>query len=209
MIDGGFFKKKFQDKNINIRQTILKAKHIVEFSKCIQEIHAKNLNLLRIYFYDCPPATGIYNYPISKKPYDLETTPAYKYGTQLLADLKRSDFFAVREGILKISGWKLRNIQKSLKAGNTTFKDKDFALNMVQKGVDVKIGIDMAWISFEKISERILFVTGDSDFIPAIKLARRNGIQVFLLSLNHGILDNLKENVDVLDESSLKSFIKF
>lgn len=208
MIDGGFFKKKFQDKNINIRKTILNAKHIVEFTKSIQEKHAKNNNLLRIYYYDCPPAKGIYNYPISKNEYNLENTKAFKNGTQLLKDLKRSDHFAVREGILKISGWKLKYDLKPNKVGKGTFEDKDYAINMQQKGVDVKIGIDMAWISFNKISDKILFVTGDSDFIPAIKMARRNGIQVFLLTLNHGVLDDLKENVDVLDESSLKSFIK-
>lgn len=51
----------------------------------------------------------------------------------------------------------------------------------------------LTWISLNKIAERILVITGDSDFIPAIKLARRNGIQVYLFTLAHGVTHELTD----------------
>ena len=54
-----------------------------------------------------------------------------------------------------------------------------------QKGVDMRIGLDVAWLSSNRIVQRIILVTGDSDFIPAMKFARREGIQVVYVSMNH------------------------
>jgi hypothetical protein len=42
----------------------------------------------------------------------------------------------------------------------------------------------------------------DSDFVPAIKLARRNGIQVFLFTLGHGVTPELLEHTDRLITSA-------
>jgi uncharacterized LabA/DUF88 family protein len=64
----------------------------------------------------------------------------------------------------------------------------------------------MAWITFNTIVDRVIVVMGDSDFVPAIKAARRNGIKVILCSLNHGISNDLRTNVDVLDPSPINSF---
>lgn len=84
--------------------------------------------------------------------------------------------------------------------------DNWFEANIQQKGVDTKLGLDMAWITFNSVVDRVIVVTGDSDFVPAIKAARRNGIQVVLCSLNHGISSDLRTNVDVLDTSLISSF---
>ncbi|MBR4531736.1 NYN domain-containing protein [bacterium] len=46
------------------------------------------------------------------------------------------------------------------------------------------------------ISKQILLVTGDSDFVPAIKTARRNGIFVHLFTLGHHVnlrISNINE----------------
>jgi len=56
------------------------------------------------------------------------------------------------------------------------------------------------------ISKRILLVTGDSDFVPAIKTARRNGIFVHLFTLGHHVKDDLKLNADVCVENLLQDF---
>jgi uncharacterized LabA/DUF88 family protein len=42
--------------------------------------------------------------------------------------------------------------------------------------VDMKTGLAIAWLSIYKIVDRILPVAGDSDFIPAMKLARIEGL---------------------------------
>jgi uncharacterized LabA/DUF88 family protein len=56
--------------------------------------------------------------------------------------------------------------------------DDDFKPDFEQKGVDLRIGLDIATFSFGRKVDRIAIVTGDTDLIPAMKLARREGIQI-------------------------------
>ena len=74
--------------------------------------------------------------------------------------------------------------------------------------MDIKIGLDIAWISMGGIAQRIYLVTGDSDFIPAMKFARRSGVQVVFLTLAHGVRDELKDHADVLIEKPLKELLE-
>jgi uncharacterized LabA/DUF88 family protein len=36
-----------------------------------------------------------------------------------------------------------------------------------QKGVDIKFGLDIASLAYKRLVERVVLITGDSDFIPA------------------------------------------
>jgi uncharacterized LabA/DUF88 family protein len=44
----------------------------------------------------------------------------------------------------------------------------------------------------------IVLISGDSDFIPAMKFARREGAQLFLVTLGHGIKDEMREHADLV-----------
>ena len=70
--------------------------------------------------------------------------------------------------------------------------------SLQQKGVDIKIGLDIAWLSIKKVVDRIILFTGDTDFIPAMKFARREGTQVVIASFNEKIKAELKEHADGL-----------
>lgn len=61
----------------------------------------------------------------------------------------------------------------------------DFVPDLKQKQVDIKIGLDVAWLSSKGIVERIILVTSDSDFIPAMKFARREDVQIVLVTMGH------------------------
>lgn len=61
----------------------------------------------------------------------------------------------------------------------------DFIPDLKQKRVDMKIGLDVAWLASKGIVERIVLVTSDSDFVPAMKFARREGVQVVLITMGH------------------------
>ncbi len=58
--------------------------------------------------------------------------------------------------------------------------EKDVDLSLRQKGVDMRLGIDIASITLKKQADTLILVTGDSDFVPAAKLARREGAEVIL-----------------------------
>lgn len=63
----------------------------------------------------------------------------------------------------------------------------------------MKIGLDVAWLASKSIIERIILVTADSDFVPAMKFARREGVQVILITLGHlSVKTELKEHADEL-----------
>lgn len=69
---------------------------------------------------------------------------------------------------------------------------------MAQKGVDIKLGIDIASLAYKRLVERVVLITGDSDFVPAAKLARREGLDVVLDPLWNRISPSLHEHIDGL-----------
>ena len=54
--------------------------------------------------------------------------------------------------------------------------EKAQKLNLEQKGVDMRVGIDISSLSFKKQVDQIILIAGDSDFVPAAKQSRREGI---------------------------------
>ena len=59
-------------------------------------------------------------------------------------------------------------------------------------------GPDIASMAYKKQVDQIILVAGDSDFVPAAKLARREGIDFILDPMWHSISDNLHEHIDGL-----------
>jgi uncharacterized LabA/DUF88 family protein len=51
--------------------------------------------------------------------------------------------------------------------------------------------------------EVVVLVTGDSDFVPAMKFARREGLQLFLVTFGHSVRDAMREHCDLLLDISL------
>ena len=78
-------------------------------------------------------------------------------------------------------------------------KENDLKLQMMQKGVDMRIGLDIASLAYKKEVNQIVLISGDSDFVPAAKLARREGIDFVLDPLGAKVKDNLFEHIDGLN----------
>ncbi len=76
--------------------------------------------------------------------------------------------------------------------------ENDFQISMKQKGVDMKIGLDIASLAYKKQVEQIVLIAGDSDFVPAAKLARREGIDFILDPMGKTINPELFEHIDGL-----------
>jgi uncharacterized LabA/DUF88 family protein len=144
--------------------------------------------ILRILYYDCAPYTGTAKLPVSGLPYTFSGSDAW------LRDLARKDLFAVRKGTLKFRGYKPKNAQLPT---TTTATDADFRPDFEQKGVDMRIGLDIAVYSANRAIERIVLITNDSDCIPAMKHARKAGLQVVLIRLpNSSSAHELREHAD-------------
>ena len=68
----------------------------------------------------------------------------------------------------------------------------------ILKGVDIRIGLDIATITLKKQADTIVLVSGDSDFVPAAKLARRDGVTFILDPLWQNVSPDLLEHIDRL-----------
>lgn len=167
--------------------------------------------LYRVYVYDCEPLNkNVPMPPIEKtdKSLNLGKTDTFKFRTSLLDCLRQQPYFAVRLGEIDENSfqWKIKDykkfkqlLQKEIKIDSLT--EDDFVLDIRQKGVDMKIGLDIATLSIKKQIEKIILITADSDFIPAIKHARKEGVIVQLDPMrvsNSQMKKGLLEHIDIL-----------
>ena len=124
--------------------------------------------------------------------------------SDFLNELKKKRKLAVRLGKLaeEQAYYTIRpNIVKKLCTGSLTFADlteADFCVEIDQKGVDMKIGLDIASLAYKKQVEQIILISGDSNFVSAAKLARREGIDFILDPLGAPIKPDLFEHIDGL-----------
>ena len=77
-------------------------------------------------------------------------------------------------------------------------RPNEIFLLLRQKGVDMRIGLDISSIALKKQADTIVLVSGDSDFVPAAKLARREGMEIILDPLWQNVHDDLFEHIDGL-----------
>lgn len=164
-------------------------------------------DLYRIFFYDCAPITKRAHYPISKKPIDFSKTPTAIFRLALHEELKTLRKVALRLGHLSDqTSWKIKAEKlAALQTGKVRFEDlsdDDFVFDAHQKGVDMRIGLDIASIAYKKLADQIVLVAGDSDFVPAAKLARREGIDFVLDPMWQRIHPSLNEHIDGLRSTS-------
>ena len=75
-------------------------------------------------------------------------------------------------------------------------QDEDLQFGLRQKGVDMRLGLDISTITLKRQADTLVLVTGDSDFVPAAKIARREGAEVILDPLGQKVDDDLEEHVD-------------
>lgn len=184
---------------------------------CLDHLHDKyeKRALYRIFYYDCAPlekGTNVYN-PIKKVSDNLGESELGKWMTDFLGELTHRRKFALRLGRLGTKGdgaisYNLKSEAiKALFNGTKTLNEldihKDFKLNLVQKGVDMRIGVDISSIAFKKQVDQIILIAGDSDFVPAAKQARREGIDFILDPMGNHVADDLFEHIDGIRSQKL------
>lgn len=198
LIDGEWFRKRL-DEALNG-----KLKHGVTaevlYRNAISCIDDTSEDLFRIFYYDCPPYGGTETNPIDQSVIKFKEQPLFSVRQRFLNEFKSNDYVAMRLGVCKRRGWTLTDsyIKTAIKGKHQPLKPNDVILSKEQKGVDMRIGIDVATLSLKRIVERIVLISGDIDMVPAIKLARREGIQVVLVQVACKISSQLDEDVDLV-----------
>ena len=168
--------------------------------------------LYRIFFYDCPPLSHKAHHPITNRLIDFSKSDITNYKNKLHGALLHQPYVACRMGHLSSSDNEWGFIRqdathsfKKLIKGDVDPKNIDpdnISLRPRQKGVDMKLGIDIASVVLKKLANKIVLISGDSDFVPAAKLARVEGAHFILDAMGRTVKGALAEHID-----GLKSFV--
>ena len=214
LIDGGYFLRRLP----HVRRDV-DASNAEDVARAIEQLvrsHLDQLNqihttpnffklLYRCFYYDAWPYSHKAHEPISKRAIDYAKSEAAIFRRELFDALRRRPNLALRLGQVtkpRDRSWILKpKPQGDLLSGDievSDLQDSDFFLNLRQKGVDMRIGLDIATITLKKQANVIVLVSGDSDFVPAAKLARREGVTFILDPLWQNVSPDLHEHIDRL-----------
>lgn len=126
----------------------------IDYGKFSQAL-AAGLDILRTYYYHCEPYQG--------SPPTTEEAARLSKMQSFLHNLKQLPRYEIRLGKIAFRG--------------TSLDGKPI---LEQKRVDILLGVDLVSLSVKQMITHAILVTGDSDFLPAIDVARNEGVLVHL-----------------------------
>ena len=206
LVDGDFFLRRYRCLVGSQRSDQVAADLHRMCLEHLKQTDGRNIrrDLYRIFFYDCPPLSKKVHNPVTKVAIDFGKTPSAIWRHAFHDELRRLRKVALRLGYVNedMAHWAIRPDKvKELFNGKTTIAnltEMDVRYTAQQKGVDMRIGLDIASLAYKKQVDQIILVSGDSDFVPAAKLARREGIDFILDPMWATIRDDLHEHIDGL-----------
>jgi uncharacterized LabA/DUF88 family protein len=155
--------------------------------------------LLRIHYYDAPPAAGQLTNPVDGRAVNLGQTATFSRMASIHDTLELSPDFALRRGEVVARGWRLKeHALHQVVRSRRVIRASDVRPDLRQKGVDLRMGLDIARLSLRRLVDVIVVVTGDSDLVPAFRFARREGIRVYLDHLGAPVMRDLKAHTDLV-----------
>lgn len=194
-VDGGFVQKVIwaREKRVPTAADIL-----AECDRIAKHAAFENCDLLRVYYYDAPPSQARLINPIDGSVLDLQATDTYAASVKLQAELQAAPNVALRMGDVLSSGWRVsENSIGKMVRDPRHLAATDLKPNLRQKGVDIRIGLDIARLALKDTVRSLVVVTADTDFVPAFKFARREGIRVYLDTLGRPCRPELIEHSDL------------
>lgn len=210
LVDGAFFLKRYRaltdDWRNKTPEDVARAMYASGLGH-LRRCRRKRHQLYRIFYYDCPPLCKRVQHPITGKGISLGDSEEATFRLAYFDELKRLRKVALRLGHLsEHSRWEITN-QRALKRllqGKLSRDDldpSDVSHVAKQVGVDMMIGCDTASLVFKKHVDQIILIAGDADFVPAAKLARREGVDFILDPMWNHIQPQLHEHVDGLQST--------
>jgi uncharacterized LabA/DUF88 family protein len=205
LIDGAYFVRRFRAIEPESAYDAVKAAELA-FQWAMAHLADKaapRKDLYRIFFYDCPPLDKKLHNPISKHCVDFARSREACFRLTLHNELRSKRKLALRLGHLASeTPWTIKPAKiDDLLKGKITYEsltEDDVMPNVRQKGVDMRIGLDIASLAYKKQADQIILFAGDADFVPAAKLARREGIDFVLDPMWSRIPPGLTEHIDGL-----------
>src|SRR5690606_10386090 len=159
LLDGGFVRKK-----LGSQAAPLSAESVEAFVHWLTA-HASLAphRLHRIYFYDAEPMKGKLQIPLQGGDLDLSVSPTSLNHRALHQGVVRVPFISLRMGELSHNGWRLPGSALKHNQSSVTICGTQLRPVIQQKGVDMRIGLDIAALTLKRHVQIIALVTGDSD----------------------------------------------
>lgn len=205
LVDGGFYRKRaaYLWGKVTAEK---RASELIKYCNehLVHEQKYESRTLYRIFYYDCSPLAKTVYHPLLKRGIDFRHSETKIWMEVFLNQLKKQRKVALRLGTLsdEDAHFVLHHQKlKKLLSGEISIDDlseNDFEINFQQKGVDTKICLDIASLAYKKQVDQIILISGDSDFVPAAKVARREGIDFILDPMWANIKPDLFEHIDGL-----------
>lgn len=194
LIDGGFFVLKFKEREGRLpNANDIEAEVATIMAETQRKTGADCKDILfRVYYYDCSPFGGKVRKPGETEDTDFSQTKAFVAKERVLKSLAQKERFAVRLGELSFDGWNEVKKTDPVAGAEVT----DYVPKLKQKGVDMKVGLDMAYMALKHTVDKVVLVAGDSDFVAPMKFVRKEGLQVYLYSMGHKVKAKLIEHSD-------------
>lgn len=199
LVDGGYFRKRAR----NLWGEATPEQRVRELEKlCLAHVNYERSSLYRVFYYDCPPLDQIVYHPLLKMDIDLKEQEIYKWSEVFYGKLKLIRKMALRFGRLHLSGNEYVIKPKYTKQifdgviSVSDLKEQHFMLPVSQKGVDMRIGLDIASMAHKGQITQAVLIAGDSDFVPIAKHARREGIEFILDPMKQRVKPELYVHLD-------------
>ncbi len=212
-VDGGYFVKRvryFLRKYFNAAS--LEPQHVIEIlywlvSKHQSEERLNREELYRIFYYDSPPFEKQLREPVARNGNRTPATRNFKrdsatlFQQSLHNQLKAKRKLALHMGKLSNhQSWALNDdvlpklLRRDISVDDLT--PDHFHVDVKQKGVDTRIGIDITSVTLNKFVDTMVLIASDADFVPAAKLARTHGVDVILDPLYGNVDEDLSLHID-------------
>ncbi len=160
-------------------------------------------HLFRIFFYDSPIVDQKVTLPMSRHSVDLAKTKEGQFRLAFHRQLQRKRKLALRLGeMVEMDGWRLReDAMNDLLGKRITvdeLQDDDFSPGTTARGLELRIGVDLASLAYKRQVQQVVLMTGDGYFAPASELVRHEGIDVVLDPMWQNIPEDIFAYIDGL-----------
>lgn len=160
-------------------------------------------HLFRIFFYDTPVYTQRVVLPVSRQSIDLSKSKEGQFRLAFQRQLQRKRKLAVKLGEpMEVLSWKPNeDALADLLAKRVTvdeLADEDFSPDLHPKGIELRMGVDLASLAYKRQVQQVVLLTGDGAFSSAAELLRHEGIDVVLDPMWQSVPEELFSYIDGL-----------
>lgn len=160
-------------------------------------------HLFRIFFYDTPVFTQRVTLPVSRQQIDLSKSKEGQFRVAFQRQLQRKRKLAVKLGEAREADtWKLNEDALADLLGKRItvddLADEDFTPDSHPKGIELRMGVDLATLAYKRQVQQVVLLTGDGAFSSAAELLRHEGVDVVLDPMWQNISEDLFSYIDGL-----------